>query len=181
MDDIEKQWREFYAKTKKVIGQFPVLAAQEAVNFFQDRFRDQAWVGDTMQNWKKRKSDKTKRDRGRAILVKSGRLKRSIRKIKADWDAVIVGTSVPYAAVHNEGLKRTVSIKGHVRKVRSRNTTQAVAGNTARRKRVQTSTGIAFVKPHTARMNIPKRQFIGNSPYLDKRIQRVFINKLKSI
>lgn len=115
MDDINKQFAEFYQKAKSVINTFPVLAGNEAVNFFQDSFRKQGFAGVNQQTWKKRKTDKNKHDTGRAILVKSGRLKRSIRRMRADWQSVIVGTDVPYAEIHNEGFRGTQTVKEHSR------------------------------------------------------------------
>ena len=177
MDDLERQFREFYEKTRRTLSRLPVLAAQDAVNFFQDSFRRQAWIGDTTEPWPARKSDKTRRDAGRAILVKSGRLKRSVRKIKADWDAVIVGTSLPYAKAHNEGLNEQVQVKTHVRKVSSRNTRVSTGGRRSQR----TSTGIAFVSGHNRKMRMPRRQFLGESQWLNRKIERTIIRQLRTL
>lgn len=184
MDDINKQFDAFYQKAKSVINTFPVLAANEGVNFFQDSFRHQGFAGETQQTWKKRKTDKNKHDTGRAILVKSGRLKRSIRRMRADWQAVIVGTDVAYAQIHNEGFRGTQTVKEQSR-IGSRlvSTRLKKDGTFSKSKsalrRIKTK-GFQ-VKSHTRKMNMPKRQFIGNSPFLNARIERLFILKLNQL
>ena len=49
----------------------------------------------------------------------SGRLKKSIRRIRVTQNSVTIGTDVPYAQIHNEGgtIKKTVSVKSHRRKM----------------------------------------------------------------
>ena len=70
-----------------------------AVNFSKERFVKKDWLdGNSREVWKKRK----KADKG-SLMVRSGRLKRSIRKISEGDYFVYVGTDVPYAKVHNEG------------------------------------------------------------------------------
>lgn len=86
----------------------PSRAATIAVNFSKDRFRQQNWVDVRTDPWVKRKEGAklARRNRGRAILVKSGRLKRSIRKVYVGTTRAIVGSDVPYAAVHNFGSEK---------------------------------------------------------------------------
>ncbi len=184
MDDFGKQFERFVKKTENALKKFPVLAAQEAVNFFQDSFNQQGFSGTVQEAWPKRKTDKTKRDSGRAILVKSGRTKRSIRKFKADWSGVIVGTDVPYAAIHNEGFHGTEHVSAHFRiSTRKKITRYKKNGQASTAKNAFTrvkGTGHE-VKAHSRKMNMPRRRFIGESPYLNKRIDRVFLKELKKI
>ena len=88
-------------------------------------------------------------------MVRSGRLKRSIRKMSEGDYFVYVGTDVPYAQIHNEGgeINKTVSVRTHSR---------------TRKGRTET------VKSHRRKMNIkmPKRQFLGDSNALVKRLER---------
>ena len=122
-----------------------------AVNFSKERFVKKDWLnGTSRQNWDKRK----KADRG-SLMVRSGRLKRSIRKMSEGDYFVYVGTDVPYAQIHNEGgdINKTVTVRTHSR---------------TRKGRTET------VKSHRRKMNIkmPKRQFLGDSNALAKRIER---------
>lgn len=171
MDDLGKQFEDFYNKTGKALKKFPVLAANEAVNIFQDSFNRQAFIGETTEVWKKRKSD-SKKSQGRAILIKTGRLKRGVKRFKADWDSIIVGNDVPYAGIHNDGFKGTESVRAFTRKLKARNVSRG-------KKKI--ASGVGFVKAHTRKMNMPRRRFIGNSPFLNKRIERVFITELNKL
>jgi phage gpG-like protein len=73
--------------------------------FFVDSFRKQGWDDKNVQKWKPRKvADKRA---GRAILVKTGDLRRSIIRNPANRAALTVkiSTDLAYAARHNDGLK----------------------------------------------------------------------------
>lgn len=86
-----------------------------AITQFKTNFVRQGYVSDMgFVRWKPRKVN-TKRSRGRAILVNSGRLKRGIRGA-SDLYTVRVANDVPYAKKHNEGFRGTEYVKAHKRK-----------------------------------------------------------------
>ena len=174
---------DFFNKLEKVdksyfLKKMTNEAGTIAVNFSKERFRDKNWVDNTREKWDNRK----RADRG-SLLAKSGRLKRSIRKLAGGNYYVFIGTDVPYAQIHNEGgqVNKTVSVRAHTRNgnKRARGTTR---GNGRTRK---TNTSTIRVKAHTRKMNltIVKRQFMGNSDVLTRRIERhmykQIINELK--
>lgn len=83
---------------------FPVEAGNMAVNQFVGSFRDQGFTDQAIVKWKPRKSKKD--DIGRAILVKTGALRRSIKRGYTSWvRTVIQSVGLVYAEVHNYGLK----------------------------------------------------------------------------
>ena len=162
------------------VQSIPQRAATLAVNFSKDRFRSQNWVDTTTQPWKNRKPMRWgRRERpGRAILVDSGRLRRSIRKILVSAEVVIIGTDAPYARVHNEGFrgkvtqrvashKRNLTKFGVIRGKENKRSTRVEFGRVKR--------GETTVKTYTRtiRLHIPKRQFIGTSAILDAQLQRM--------
>ena len=151
--DLERRFR-------NVILRLPAIAGNEVVNFALDNWKRQAWLGDTAEPWKPRKNPtkwgQTPKRNGRAILIDSGRLRRSVRVIRTTPDMAVVGTDVPYARAHNEGVRlgviqtvtpfqrkmktgKTVNVKGHIRRINQ---------------------------------NIPRRQFLGNSQYLTNKLRR---------
>jgi phage gpG-like protein len=140
----------------------PAEVATIAVNFSKDRFREQAWLDETKENWKPRKRQR-KGKGSQTLLVKTGRLKRSVRKISATEDRIIIGTDVPYAQIHNEGgtISTTATVKAHEVKEHTRK-------RKGRNGRVKSHT----VKAHQRKINtrIPQRQFIGNSKSLQDKI-----------
>ena len=165
--------------TKQVRGALlraPLLAGNEAVNFTLDNFKRQGFLGNTFEPWKTRKVGWVKDKRkGRAILVDTGRLRRSIRITKLNQDSVTIGSDVKYARAHNEGASIGViqSVKAFKR---NRTYLDEVSAPRAKKQKWERSViGQSNVKAHTRRINvrIPKRQFIGNSPYLNARIKRV--------
>ena len=142
-----------------------------AVNFSKERYVQKNWLSNRRENWKARKRP----DRG-SVLVKSGRLKRSIRKISQGNYYVYIGTDVPYAQIHNEGgdINKTVNVRAHTRKRSKR----AVSERTGKTLKNRISNGTSQVRSHQRKMNvkIPKRQFLGESAILNRRIER-FLSK----
>ena len=75
-----------------------------AINEAKTNFKRQGFMDRSVKRWKPRK----KKDEGRAILVKSGALRRSIRRISVSNKRVTIGSkgkAAVYAGVHNYGLK----------------------------------------------------------------------------
>ncbi|MBS2100696.1 phage virion morphogenesis protein [Carboxylicivirga linearis] len=145
-------------RVSTAVTKLPQVAATEAVNFSKERFRAQNWVDINTEPWKKRKPvrGESKRTAGRAVLVKSGRLRRSIRKVSVTAEKAVIGTDVPYAEAHNNGFRGRViqSVRSHTRR---------------------TMRGEVNVRAHsrTINQNIPRRRFIGTSATLDRRLTRV--------
>ncbi|MDR2806246.1 MAG: phage virion morphogenesis protein [Dysgonamonadaceae bacterium] len=152
---------------RKTYKNLPTEIAAIAVNFSKDRFVEQAWEDETKEPWKPRKRPRRgktgKITKNQTLLVKTGRLKRSIRKISATENKIIIGTDVAYAQIHNEGgtITGTASVKAHQVKEHARN-------RKGRKEKVKAHT----VKAHTKKMNtrIPQRQFMGNSKALQNKI-----------
>jgi phage gpG-like protein len=175
----------------KVYTGLPNLAATEAVNFSKERFRDQNWDDGRLSiPWKKRKEKKRDKRRGRAILIDKAVLKRDVRKIYVGPDKAIIGTTRTtqgYAKAHNQGFKGTVTVKEHRRKkykkVKEKYTTRDGTERSRTSKQIDSAAGDTIVKTHNRKMNLPKRQFLGQSPALDRRITRVitatFIRAIK--
>lgn len=82
-----------------------ILIGNEAKNFFVNSFRLQGFEDVNVQKWKPRKKQ-TKRNIGRAILVDSGDLRRSIirQPVNKANLSVKISTDLVYAKVHNEGI-----------------------------------------------------------------------------
>lgn len=171
------------AHFEKVLQYAPTMLGNEGINFFLDSFKKQGWLGDSFQPWVKRKTitkwGKTPRNNGRAILVDTGRLRRSIRITSVSTGSVTIGTDVPYARAHNEGIRL-----GYIETVKAYQRRKTTVGIVSK-KQLKTKTNIKFgrvatgdmieVKEHKRRINmkLPKRQFMGESPYLTARLKRI--------
>ncbi|MCT4698468.1 phage virion morphogenesis protein [Tenacibaculum haliotis] len=147
---------DFFEKLQKIDNKYFLSktineAGVIAVRFSKDRFRKKNWVDKSQKSWAPRK----RKTRG-SILVQSGRLKRSIRKISEGKYYVLIGTDVPYAQIHNEGgvIKTTARVRAHSRTRKGRS------------KPIK-------IRAHTRKMNtkIPQRQFLGESAVLIRRLE----------
>lgn len=150
----------------------PTRAATVAVNFSKERFRMQNWVDRTRQPWPPRKTTRksARRNKGK-VLVDTGRLMRSVRKISATPERAVIGTDVEYARIHNDGGKidKVEQVKTHRVRTYTRKRQD-------RRETVREHT----VHAHARRVNMqmPQRRFIGQSAVLDRRIERMMQNEL---
>jgi len=161
----------------------PVKVGTLAVNFTKQRFREQAWIDNATEPWRRRKPG-TKRNRGRALLVNTGRLRRGNRIIRTGHLSVTIGNDVPYAAAHNQGFKGTVSIPAHKRKKLKKEkveTSKLTKKGKPRKKTVVSVIGDIDVKAHTRKMNMPRRQFMGRSMYLNHQIGRLISAEINKI
>lgn len=159
---------------QKYIKGLPKLIGREAVNFSKDRFRFANWMDKTRESWQPRNPDLRP---GGALLVKSGRLRNSIRVINTTSNSVTIGSDVPYAEAHNEGLKGTVSVRAHVRKLKAKDKFKLKKGKSGKKKTQllfeKIATGIAIVKPYTRQMNNKRRRFMGESDFFNRRINAI--------
>lgn len=161
--------------------------ATVAQNFFVDSFQRQGWYdGLTLKRWQPRKGEKWRRKKkgrtrgNRAILVKTGRLRRSIKIRSARFQKIVIATDVAYAAAHNYGYKGTVSVRSHTRRRYGREkeeyTTKTGKQSTRQKKVVKSS---YTVRQHTRKMNLPQRQFMGHSPMLDRKLNKVIERQME--
>lgn len=153
-----------FEKINKTYNRLPTQIATIAVNFSKERFVRQNWFDTVEEPWKpRRQRRKGGRKRSQTLLVDSGRLKRSIRKIYAGKDTIIIGTDVPYAEIHNSGglIRGNAFIRTHTRRAHLRK-------RAGRKEHVHAHA----VQAHSRKVNMrmPKRQFIGDSAELRKRI-----------
>jgi phage gpG-like protein len=160
---------------KSVWARLPVLVGNVAVNFTLDNFRRQGFLGNTLERWPARKQGWRKDKRpNRSLLINTGRLRRSIRILRVSPSAVVIGSDVKYAKAHNEGLRIGLiqTVKSHKRSINYHDEVSAPGARSP--KFGVTKVGESTVKSHTRRIdqNIPRRRFMGNSPYLNASIKR---------
>lgn len=175
---MKAEWERFVKR------ELPVIIGREAVNFYKDRFRFGGWIDTSFNRWLQRDS-KAPRNEGRALLVDTGKLRNSIRVIETGANYVVIGSDMPYAEAHNEGVQEIVSVKRHVRKNKFANKFAAKKGKETKKSTKitwkQTASGITFVEAHNRAMNLPQRQFMGASEFLFKRINLIVQQRLKEI
>jgi len=95
--------REARIKAEREIKAMVTVMGNDALNWFEESFRNQGFTDEGLVIWKGRQ----KREReGRAILTKTGALRRSLKKSNVGQYAVKITSNLPYANRHNEGLSK---------------------------------------------------------------------------
>ncbi len=123
----------------------------ELTEEFDRNFERKAFFND---KWKPRK----KEGKG-SLLVVTGSMRRSIRS-SIKGNSVVFTSPYPYTSVHNEGGIYNQNVRAH-------NRTNRKTGRTCR------------VKAHTRKMNMPKRQFIGDSREVRSIIKNIVDDNMK--
>lgn len=164
---------------QKIKKDLPLVLSNDALKFFNDSFKKQGWDDNGITKWKKRK---TKKDNaGRGILIKSGALRRSIKIKEANFNRIIISSNMPYSKIHNEGFKGKENVKAHTRRVFGKVKVSSVS--TRKTRKVQAVIGVQQIDAHTRQMDMPKRQFMGNSRTLQtiqiKKIEKIIISCFK--
>jgi phage gpG-like protein len=177
-----KQMKERFERFVRT--ELPIIVGREAVNFFKDRFRMGGWIDTSFNKWLPRDVN-APRNSGRALLVDSGKLRNSIRVVEQGSNYVVIGSDMPYAQAHNEGFNGQVTIKAHRRKNKFADKFSATKGKEMKRTtkiawKVNAS-GVSFVQSHARKMNVPKRQFMGGSEFLFKRINLIVNKRINEI
>ena len=188
-------------KARKALEAAIVDVGNTAKVFFVESFRKQGWDDKSVQKWKKRQVSERKGrgskksaaelgtvrsvKAGRAILVKTGDLRRSIKRNPANRAAlsIKISTDLPYAKVHNDG--ETINVSG---RKGSGTITRSIRGNAGfkdgkftrgRAKKVtfqgkEYTTGAYSIK-------MPKRQFMGDSYNLNEKVKAIIVKRLDKV
>ena len=179
-------WGVLRPRFRKVREELPLQLAAVAQNFFVGSFQRQGWYdGLGLKRWKPRKGERWRRKKkgrrgNRGILIKTGRLRKSIKIRSARFQKIVIATDVAYAAAHNYGYKGTVSVRSHTRRRYGREkeeyTTKTGKQSTRQKKVVKSS---YTVRQHSRKMNLPQRQFMGHSPMLDRKLNKVIERQME--
>lgn len=125
---LRSQLKKFQAELPRMTD----LMLTVAVTHSTENFAKQGYDDLGVKKWAPRQRTRT-RDIGKAILVQSGRLRRSLRKKRLTALSGVIFSPLPYARRHNEGL------------------------------------------------DMPQRQFVGNSINMVKKIERALELKINRI
>lgn len=149
----------------KLITQCLEVMKVELTDEFKENFNRQAFFS---EQWKRRRYDP---DPDRAILTKSGKLRKSILS-KVDGRRLIFTSSMPYSKIHNDGGAITVTqrMKGYFWH-KYKEETKRLKG------KAMTEEGAFYramaLKRRGSKIQIPRRMFIGKSPKVEKIVREV--------
>lgn len=182
-------------KARKALEAAIVDVGNTAKVFFVESFRKQGWDDKSVEHWKPRKkktyrtrSGKVVDDTTRATLVKTGDLRRSIKRNPANRAAlsIKISTDLAYAKIHNDG--GTINKAGfaglmYYREVATnlatRKTLKRFASTKGKKANRATHAMEVNVGAHT--INMPKRQFMGDSYNLNEKVKAVIVKRLDKV
>ena len=152
---------------------------------FNRNFERQAFFTEA---WARRRYDP---DPSRSLLIKSGRLRQSI-KSRIEGNTIIYESTEPYAAIHNEGgrIKVTRRMKGYFwylyreatgsRQLRKDGKLRNNKHNRRLSDAAQFYRAMAL-KPVGSEITIPKRQFIGEHPQFTELVRQIVLDNYNEI
>jgi phage gpG-like protein len=155
----------------------------QGLRFFKSSFRKQGFTDKVFIPWRRRKNDPNshsakfgrKRIKGRAILVQSGDLRRSIKGV-ARPNEVVFSSDLPYARIHNDG--GTISHPGGTGFIPKKG--GAVFISNSKRKELEAEgKKVLVTKPHKIKM--PRRRFMGPSAFLMEELSAMAEKRLKKL
>ena len=151
--------RQFNQEIDKIVRAMNTAMKEIAVlssDAFDRNFATESFFGN---KWKPSKYTQNKEGKSRHLLHKTGALRMSL-KYTISKNVITFKSVLPYANVHNEGFKGTQSVNAY--------------------SRYNKKTGrITEVSAHSRRMNIPKRQFVGDAPALERLIENIILKQIK--
>lgn len=161
-----------------VIKTLPTEVGTEAVNFFKDGFNKQGWQGDNgLEPWKQRKEH----IKGRNILIGKGtaNLKKGIVKRVMGRTVIITveGIAEKYADIHNTGGTIQVTNSPAMKKWAWAMYYKELEGGSATYASMYKA--MALSKKANFEVKIPKRQFIGQTRQLERRLNEYIQRRLK--
>jgi phage gpG-like protein len=166
---MKNQFDKILADFKNLKTRLPKMVGLMAVAFFKDNFRKQGFEDSSHERWKGRKA-LDKNPKNRAILIKSGRLRNSIKILKTAPSAVVVGSLLPYSDIHNEGGT-----------IIQQPTEKQKAFFWAKFKETGNTIWKRMATAENLKIDIPKRQFIGKSKTLDRQIDNFITQQIKKL
>ena len=158
------------------IGAF--LVAQSGRAFREQRFGNREWparripnVPGIVQDLNRGSPPKARRFQGRPALVDTGNLRRSITFSVQAPRSVVVGTTLPYAGIHQTGGLTEPVILTPV----GRDTLARVL---RRDRNLTDDLGHLFSKPTVFR-NVPARPFVGLQPGDSQEIEKILVDVIE--
>lgn len=159
-DDFNEILKDYKAQKLRLMQQVAAIA----LTFFKTSFVNQGFTDTTLQKWQTRSGGP--KNKGRAVLVDRGILKRGIRlKGVTSSNATIgVDPAIKYATIHNEG--GTIPITPKMRRFFW--AMYYKFGGKQKKVPEQALYWRNMALTSKTEIEIPKRQFIGDSRTLDK-------------
>jgi phage gpG-like protein len=172
--EVDQLFARIRTDMNQVLSSAPKAIGRIAINFMEENFEKGGFQTETgIRKWKPRKYDDGS---GRGVLIgkQSGRLMKSGTVFQADEKAVVVGVPdniAEYGRIHNDGGTVRPKVTDKMKKF---------AWFKFKETKEDRWKWLALTKRKRLTIKIPKRQFLGNSTELNKRIKTFFHNAFKN-
>jgi len=166
---------ELKRKAQNAISRLPPLLGAEAVRHTKENFRQGGFVDASLEVWPKRKNDE---DSGRGVLIgkQSGHLFKDIRVLSRTENSVSVGTTLPYARIHNEG--GTINHPGGTAFFKKKGKICFVSNRAAGKLATE---GHKLPRTRAHAIRIPQRKFLGMSQVLTANLRKIVAAELRKV
>ena len=162
--------RQKYLEIKKTIQTLPTEVGEVAVNHALEAFKNEGLEGEPKWPARKDGTSSGSRTSRRNLLVKSGRLRGSIRILRKTTTSVTIGTKVKYAAIQNFGGTTHPQITAKMRRFAW--SQYHKTGDIFWR-------NLATTKQSKLTVKIPARPFIKVTPALKREIREFVRSKIR--
>ena len=158
---------DFEALAREALKDTPKRIAEAARNFFMQSFIKQGFTDASFIAWVRRRDDLPHK-----TLQQSLALKNSLHIAQADLSKVMItaGEGLPYAAIHNEGGTITVKVTERMRRY---------FWAMFKKTKQERYKWMALTKKDRLTIHIPKRQYIGQSYTLDKKLEGIILEEIR--
>lgn len=170
----------------------PVKIGRIAADHFHENFRKGGFVNGGLHPWQPTKRQQSGSKSAAAnyspLLSARKHLYGSIKYIPGDY-RVMVRSDLKYAPVHNWGGVMSPTVTEKMRKYAWARYNEAIGkkkGTKRKKKHVETEEALrwkalALTKKPKLQINIPQRQFLGESQELDRKINETIDNEIERI
>lgn len=166
----------------KLKQRLPQKIADESRSFFMRSFAQGGFnntgLVEKWENTIKRKMGKS----SKPILVRTGRLRNSVRIGQVSFGKSVLRSDVPYAKIHNEG--GTFNVKSYTREAHEKKVRYGPASYNIKSRKIDSKSkklGMMQQKVKAHKMTMPKRKFMGRSKALDTRVYRLIKKEIKGL
>jgi phage gpG-like protein len=193
-DELKKKSAEVENLMKRTL---PVIVGRMAKDHYQDNFRKSGFKNHGLQRWsatKRQNSDITGAEgQYGPLLSRRNHLFASIKYVPSDF-RVVVSNDLPYAPIHNWGGEVNTTVTPKMRRFawamyyknnpKTDGKKKPKKGKSA--PQIETTSAqfwkkMALTKKKKLKVNIPQRQFIGESHELNEQINKRIENELTKI
>lgn len=173
-NNLPNPLRKIIMAIRRYRTRLPLKISQKALLEIKTNFARGGYDSPTgFVRWAPRKDKKRKN----ALLIKTGRLRRSLKAAPEGNDPRVI-TDVPYAQALNDGFEGTQNVRGHTRRASKKVSVRSASGRSRKKKVAGRSYS---VRAFSRRMKLPARPFMVTGPKFLDEMEKMVMDDLEKI